>query len=186
MSLEHSEDPTGSQRSALPTRAMTMVMVGLAVLALIAILAEVIWLRPRHDEVDQLKADRTSVLATSQRFATLANTYTPETFDDVAAKLRTTMTTKLWSKFEQETQALRATMNQIKLSSKGTVLKQGVASVDADSAVVLVVVDADATSTARDSVRHFRWQLNLAKIKGTWLVDDFSAVSDPETEVEQP
>ncbi|HET7688918.1 MAG TPA: hypothetical protein VFK41_00940 [Nocardioidaceae bacterium] len=180
---DHDEDPNGSAGAAARTgrslRAMTWVLSGLAVIALIAIVTEAAWLRPRHDEVTQERQDRTEVLAAATRWATVANTYTPETFDDWMGDVSALLTTKFRGEFESQTEALRPTIQQIKLTSTGTVLKTGVSSIDDDSAVVLVVADADTTSTMRNSERHFRWQVDLVKVDDEWLVDDFAAVQDP-------
>ena len=57
-------------------------------------------------------------------------------------------------------------------------LASGVASVDRDSAQVLVVSDASVKTVFDPNVaRHFRWEVSLVKINGKWLVDDFSPVS---------
>ena len=78
-------------------------------------------------------------------------------------------------------------MQQVRLSSTGSVLKQGIASLGRDSATVLVVVDAEATSRLRKSLRHFRWEVDLVKVGERWLVDDFAPVLDPAAEaVPQP
>ena len=57
-------------------------------------------------------------------------------------------------------------------------LASAVASVDSDSAQVLVVSDAERQDRLRPHVaRHFRWEVSLVKINGKWLVDDFTPVS---------
>jgi Mce-associated membrane protein len=179
------EDLTGSTPSRLPVRAMTAVLIGVAALALIAVVAEIIWLRPRHDEVEQYKADRSAVVATTQRFVNVANTYTPETFDEMTKQVRPMLSTKLRTSFDASNQDLGGVIAQTGLSSKGNVLKTGVASLDSDSSVVLVVADAETTSKAQDSIRHFRWQVDLVKVDGDWLIDDFTAVVDPDMAGEQ-
>lgn len=179
------EDLIGSERSALPVRAMTLVMVGLAVLALLAVAAEAIWLRPRHDDFERHKADRSAVIAATQRFVNVANTYTPDTFEAMTQQVREMLSTKLRTSFDKENQDLGSVIQQAQLASTGKVLKTGVASLDDDSAVVLVVADADTTSKAQDSTRHFRWQVDLVKVKDEWLIDDFDAVTDPSAGVTQ-
>jgi len=163
----------------LPLRAMTFVLLALAFLALIAIVAEVVWLRPRYDDLTHRQDDRKEVVALTQRWATLTNTYSPETFDAWEEQVSALLSTRFRAEFEEETAALRPTIEQIKLTSKGTVLKTGVASLDDDSAVVLVVADADTTSTVRPAQRHFRWQVDLVKVDDEWRGDDFTAVQDP-------
>jgi Mce-associated membrane protein len=183
---EHDEDLTGSTPSALPVRAMTFVLIGIAALALIAILAEVIWLRPRHDDLELHKQDRSAVIAATQRFVNAANTYTPQTFEAMTKQVGPMLSTKLRTSFDASNQDLVGVISQTGLSSKGNVLKTGVASLDDDSAVVLVVADAETTSKAQDSIRHFRWQVDLVKVDGDWLIDDFTAVVDPEMAGAQP
>ncbi|HSV38837.1 MAG TPA: hypothetical protein VLI04_08770 [Nocardioidaceae bacterium] len=184
---DHNEDLDRSAGTAVRTspatlRAMTRVLVGLAVLGLIAVITEVAWLRPRHHDLEQQRADRAAVVAATQRFVTLANTYTPETFEAMTDQVGGLLSTKLRSSFDAANEGLVSVVEQTKLTSTGTVLKTGVASIDDDSAVVLIVADADTTSTLRDSQRHFRWQVDLVKVRGDWLIDDFIPVVDPTLE----
>ena len=69
-----------------------------------------------------------------------------------------------------------ASVKQAKMSSKGQVLTSAVASVDPDSAKVLVVADAQVKTVFDNLARHFRWEVSLVKLDGKWLVDDFSPV----------
>ena len=55
-------------------------------------------------------------------------------------------------------------------------LLTGVGDLDDDSASILVVHDADVTSTQGKVQHHYRWSVNLVKVKGEWLVDDFNPV----------
>ena len=184
---DHDEDLTRSTDTVARVdganlKVMTWVLSGLAVLALLAIVAEVVWLRPRHDDLEQRRQDRADVVAAAQRFVTLANTYTPETFEEMTDEVGDLLSTKLRTSFDAANEGLVSVVQQTKLTSTGTVKKTGVADLDDDSAVVLVVADADTTSTLRDSQRHFRWQVDLVKVQGEWLVDDFVPVVDPTLE----
>jgi len=183
---DHTQDLQGSSQTGLPVRAMTLVLLGVAVLALVAVVAEVMWLRPRHDDLEQRQDDRSAVIAATQRFVTAANSYTPATFEDMTKQVRPMLSTKLRTSFDASNQDLVGVIEQTGLSSKGSVLKTGVASLDDDSAVVLVVADADTTSKAQNSIRHFRWQVDLVKVDGDWLIDDFTAVVDPAMAGAQP
>ena len=53
----------------------------------------------------------------------------------------------------------------------------GVGDSDADSATVLVVHDADVTTTQGNIEHHYRWSVDLVKVNGDWLVDDFNPVN---------
>ena len=51
-----------------------------------------------------------------------------------------------------------------------------IASMDGDSAEVLVVADAQRVSSGQEVVRHWRWQISFVKSDGEWLVDAFEEV----------
>ncbi len=53
------------------------------------------------------------------------------------------------------------------MTSKGEVITSAVASVDPDSAEVLVVADANVTTVFDARARHFRWEVSLVKVDGT-------------------
>ena len=62
--------------------------------------------------------------------------------------------------------------------STGKVVMSGIASYDNDSATVLVVHDGSVKSKLGQSqVRHQRWSVDLVKVNGRWLIDDFSPVN---------
>jgi hypothetical protein len=63
------------------------------------------------------------------------------------------------------------------MDSQGKVLASGVATVDQDSARVLVAADADVKTVFDNRQRHFRWEVSLVKVDGRWLVDDFTPVA---------
>jgi hypothetical protein len=52
----------------------------------------------------------------------------------------------------------------------------GIASMDDDSAEVLVVSDAQRVASGQEVLRHWRWQVSLVLRDGKWLVDDFEEV----------
>jgi len=176
---------TAPTRSGLPVRGMTLVLLALSVLALIAVLAEVAWLRPRHDDVAELAADRRDAVSAAQRFMVQWNTFKPDALDDYKESITELMSTKFRTDFESSFSDVAQVVEASKMTSEGTVLKSGVASIDPDSARVLVVADAAVTTIADNRQRHFRWQIDLVKVKGDWLVDSWDAVQEPGTEVPQ-
>jgi hypothetical protein len=100
--------------------------------------------------------------------------------DDPAAykKLVTEMlTTKYKKAFDTEFAAIQQLGIQKGQTGKGTIVASGVGDIDEDSASVLVVHDNTITSDAGTTERHSRWTVNLVKVGGTWLVDDFTPVS---------
>ena len=62
------------------------------------------------------------------------------------------------------------------LEDKDEIPLVGVASMDSDSAEVLVVSDAQRISNGQKVLRHWRWQLHMVKVDGKWLVDDFDEI----------
>ena len=88
------------------------------------------------------------------------------------------MSPKFKADYQKVIDQLASTIKQAKVSSKGDVLASAVASVDADSAQVLVVSDASVKTIYDPNLaRHFRWEVSLVKIDGTWLVNDFTPVA---------
>jgi hypothetical protein len=92
-------------------------------------------------------------------------------------RLSPMLTTKFRTDFEATIDDILTQIEQAKLVSKGEVLRSAVASVDADSAEVLVVADATADSSFGSRARHFRWSVDLVKVDGDWLVDNFTPVA---------
>ena len=68
-------------------------------------------------------------------------------------------------------------MSTLKVKGKGKILQSGVADIDGDSATVLVAHDADVSTTQGDIKHYYRWSVELVKVDGTWLVDDFTPVN---------
>ena len=147
------------------------------IVAVVLLVLEVVNLRPRHQEVTSAEQSRSDVTRAAERFVVQTNTYDAGSIDTYRASMNSLMSPKFRTDYakviEQLTQALQAA----KLSSKGDVLASAVASQDPDSAEVLVVADATATSTEGTRARHFRWDVSLVKIDGKWLVDNFTPVA---------
>lgn len=166
----------GPSRSRLPLRAMTAFLAVLSVLALIVIVLEVTVLRPRHDEVTQRKADRSEVIALAQSFVVQWNTFDSGDLDTYRDGVAGLLSTKFRTEFEDQFTDVAQIVTASEMTSAGTVLKSGVASLDNDSAQVLVVADADVSTSVDDRKRHFRWQVDLVKVAGEWKVDDWEPV----------
>ena len=70
------------------------------------------------------------------------NTYDAASMDDYQKSMNTMMSPKFQADYKKVIGQLATTIKQAKVRSKGQVLASGVASVDSDSAQVLVVPDA--------------------------------------------
>ena len=70
-------------------------------------------------------------------------------------------------------------MTSNKAVSKGKVLSAGLVSSDADSARVLLVVDADVTNTSATTAvpRHYRIQVDLSRSGDRWLANQLQFVA---------
>lgn len=158
-------------------RAMSATFAVLCALALVALLLELLVLKPRYDDAVAARTSRTQAVQAARAFMAQFNTYDYRHMDDYRQSMKDLLSTKAESDFEQAFTATSKAVTQKRLRSTGEVLASGVASADADSASVLVVGDADVKSTDGELARHFRWQVALVKVDGDWLVDDFDAVT---------
>ena len=157
-------------------RGIAGVLAVLCVLAAVAIVLEVVNLRPKHDEQQATIAARSDVVRAAERFTVAVNNYDANTFRDKLTTITPMLSPKFKGEFEKAQQDILPSIEQAKVESKGQVLTSAVASVDPDSAQVLVVADAQVKSVFDTRARHFRWEISLVKLDGKWLVDDFSPV----------
>jgi hypothetical protein len=79
--------------------------------------------------------------------------------------------------FETEFGAIEQLGIQKGQKGKGTIVASGIGEMDDDSATALVVHDNTITSSTGTTQRHSRWTIDLVKVDGKWLVDDFTPVS---------
>jgi Mce-associated membrane protein len=100
------------------------------------------------------------------------------TFDRDAQRVLDDATGTFKKEFSAQTQELKKLVTSNKAVSKGKVLKAGLVSHDADSARVLLVVDADVTNTAATTpvARHYRMQVDLTRSGDQWLTDQLQFV----------
>ena len=173
-------DPQGT-RSPDRTRLRWGILAILALLAVVAavlVVLEVTSLRPKHDAAQADQEARSAVTRAAERFTVQVYTYDASSMDSYQKSMNTMMSPKFRADYKKVIGQLASTIKQAKVRSKGQVLASGVASVDSDSAQVLVVSDASVKTVFDPNVaRHFRWEVSLVKINGKWLVDDFSPVS---------
>ena len=121
----------------------------------------------------QESAARGEVKRVASAFAANVNTYSSENVDSYAKRVRPLLTDKFESSFSNAIKSILEQMRNFQIESKGEVLVTAVSSIDRDSATVLVVADADVQTSSGDRARHFRWQVDLLRQGGTWLVNDF-------------
>lgn len=174
--------PAGKDAAAGPRlsprlrRAMAAVLAALVVLALVALSLDLLVLRPRYDQVRAQDQARSDVVRVAERFAAQVNHYDVASIDGYQKRIDPLLTTKFRDEFKQAMKDIVASVKRARMTSKGEVLTSAVASLDPDSAQVLVVADAQVKTVYDTRLRHFRWQVSLVKVDGKWLVDDFSPV----------
>jgi hypothetical protein len=176
-----SGDRSGDRQAALPNVATVLAI--LCVLALAGTLWLGLWLNHRSDEISQADQDRADVVAAAQRFTETWNTFKPNQVSQYINQVSPLLTTKFRTQFNGASQDVIQGIQQQQLSSKGKVLTDGediplvgIASIDPDSAEVLVVSDAQRVAGGQAVLRHWRWQISLEKVDGKWLVDEFKEV----------
>lgn len=120
--------------------------------------------------------ERTAAVRVAEQFTAEVNNYDADSVEDYRANVGELLTTKFRAEFDQAMEDIVSQVEEAKMTSDGEILVSGVSTIDPDSAEVLVVADAAVTTVFDQINRHFRWKITLAKVDGSWLVDDFVPV----------
>lgn len=181
-SPEHSprsnDDGSSGRLSAGLRRTVAIVLVVLLVASAVTV-AAFVYLRT---QVEEELGERAAVTRSAEQFVVQFNTYDAESVDDYVESVNPMLTTSARTKFAAAMEEILSLIEETKLNSEGRLLASGVAHVDRDDARVLVAADANAKSVAGGVQRHFRWEIDLNKVDGKWLVDDFNAVAGEATQ----
>ena len=146
-----------------------------------------------------LQDERESVMAQAEQFMLRVNTYGPDllegdTMPDYRKLVEEVITPKFAADFEKSAPLAEGTVKEAGVVRTAQVFSTGVSAIDSDSATALVAGQLTNTfpRRLRDQIGDlcpesgerlvcppsgFRVQVNLVKIKGTWLVDDFVPLS---------
>jgi Mce-associated membrane protein len=167
------DEVTGQER--WPYRRPVAVLLTLLLVAGVAVGA---WSLTRGDSAAQQQADaRPDAIAAASQFAASVNTYDVQKLSDYDARVAALLTPAFAQQFKASTQGLLAAYAKTKLTSTGTVRQAAVESIDADSAQVLVAVDATTSPAGLlTNPPRLRWEVSLVKQDGRWLVDDFNDI----------
>ncbi len=136
-----------------------------------------LWSYLRLDEAQEELDARADVARVAEQFAVEVNNYDSESIDGYRSSVSRLLSTKFRAEFDKAMQDIVAQVEEAQMDSKGEVLASGVATLDDDSARVLVVADAGVKTVFDERQRHFRWEVALVKVDGAWLVDDFTPVA---------
>lgn len=130
-------------------------------------------------------ADRNRVIARANDFAVAYNTYDVAELADYQKRLKGLLTPTYDAQFVEVTNAIFGALKDKKQKSgDAKVLGTAVESIDDDSAVAIVAVDASITNTDNPAavLRSFRWKVSFSKSDDEWLVSNFESVASVEAE----
>jgi len=187
-------DPTPDNQ---PNRTFRLVLLVVLLVALVASAATLGWLLVDRDSgsSDAAQTDREAVMSQTEQFVLRLNTYGPDQLDEQGHlteyrdQVKEVITPKFASDFE--TSGLPIAEETVKTAGYGRTAKiygVGVESIDEDSATVIVAAgmtgsypdpkhpdDASKRVDADEDV--LRWQVDLVKTDGKWLVDNYTPVT---------
>jgi Mce-associated membrane protein len=173
------EDPGEHGRPA-PRVSERLLRILTAVLALVLVagVAVAVWFEVKVRDADRDQRQRAEAVAAASQFAVRMDTFDGKKMDAYSKSVQQLLTTKYKSEFDKQFQPFKQVYTQAQAVGTGKVVMSGVSSFDPDSATVLVVHDGSVKSKLGQSqVRHQRWSVDLVKVGGRWLIDDFSPVN---------
>jgi Mce-associated membrane protein len=172
------EDPGASERAALPVRARTLAVLS-AVLLVVLVVATTaaVWFALQVRDHRDAEKERASASTVASQFALRMDKVDGSDFDAYLKGINELLTTKAKTKNEKTFDVLEQSYQAAKVKGTGKVLLTAIGDADSDSATVLVVHDADVTTTQGNIEHHYRWTVDVVKVNGSWLVDDFSPVN---------
>lgn len=164
-------------KAGAPSSALrSLLAVGFGLLLVAGVVAGFFFASSLSDVESDLDA-RADAAAAAERFTVQVNNYDSESVKNYQQNVAVLLSTKFRAEFEKAMTDIVASVREAKMDSTGSVLASGIASLDQDSARVLVVADADVKTVFDARQRHFRWEVALVKVDGQWLVDDFTPVA---------
>jgi Mce-associated membrane protein len=189
------DQPTPARSTAYSLRLTLLVVLSVLLLASVAAVAYLSATRPVPalgigGEQASLQSERESVMQQAEQFMLRVNTYGPDLLDgDEMPKYRElveeVVTPKFAADFEKNVPAAEATVKQAGVERKAEVYSTGVSAIDSDSATALVAgsftqsypKSPGSTERVQTEPAPFRVSVSLVKIKGEWLVDDFTPLT---------
>jgi hypothetical protein len=152
-------------------------MAAVLVLLLVAAVAAGIWGFARLSSAEKEIDARADVVRVAEQFAVAVNNFDSNSVEDYRSTVSELLSTKFRGEYDKAMEDIVTSVQEAEMESEGEVLASGVATIDDDSARVLVVSDATVKTVFDERQRHFRWEVSLVKVEGKWLVDDFTPVA---------
>jgi Mce-associated membrane protein len=169
-----------------PARAVRILVV-LAVLGVVVGVAGL--LVPRVAVADDDAGDRKEVVSRATDFAVTYNTYDVAAKDDYQERMKGLLTPAYFTEFTKVTDAVfDALTTKKQKSGDAKVIAVAVDSIDDDSAVALVAVNAAISNTDEKAAveRRFRWKVTFSREGDEWLVSQFETVPVMQAEAGDP
>ncbi|MFC7496539.1 MULTISPECIES: hypothetical protein [unclassified Nocardioides] len=189
-------DPTSDAPGGRPQGTARLVVLGVLVLALLASAGCLVWLlAERRGAADEAQSAREAVQSQTEQFVLRLNTYGPDQLDDdgrlpaYLEQVSEVITPKFAADFEKSGLPIAEKMvTQAAYGRTVEVYGVGVESVGTDDATAIVAagVTGSYPDPKDDSKRVqaepdlLRWQVDLVRTDGEWLVDDYTPVSEVE------
>jgi Mce-associated membrane protein len=179
-------------------RSATLRLVLLVVLfvVLVAALATLVWLLlDRRGQADDVQSEREAVMSQTEQFVLRLNTYGPDELDDQGHlsdyrdQVTQVITPKFSADFEKSGLPIaEQTVAQAGYARTAKVFGVGVESMDPDSATAIVAAGLtgsypdpqhpdDAAKRIDATQDVLRWEVDLVKTGGKWLIDDYAPVT---------
>jgi hypothetical protein len=193
---ETTATPSDERPTAHNLRLTLLAVLAVLLLASVAAVAYLGATRPVpalgiEGDQDALQSQRESVMAQAEQFMLRINKYGPDdladdgTMPSYRKSVEEVITPKFAADFEKNAPLAEATVKQAGVGRTAKVFSTGVSAIDSDSATALVAGSITQTYPSKpgadDRVQTdpapFRVQVSLVKIKGEWLVDDFSPLT---------
>lgn len=174
-----SERPAARMRVRLLAALLALLLLGVAALVWVALSRAG---GPGGGDADTAQEERDAVMSTSEQFLLRMGTYGPDLVDDEGRmtdyrdRVEEVITDKFAEDFAEQATVAEQLVAQADQQREAEVFASGVASVDDDTATTLVA--GAFTDTYGDgepqAPSSFRMEVELVRVDGEWLVDDFS------------
>jgi Mce-associated membrane protein len=195
-------DPTSEETASdgpggRPQGAARLVVLGVLVVALLASAGCLVWLlAERRGAAGDAQSERDAVLRQTEQFVLRLNTYGPDQLDDQGhlpeyrQQVAEVITPKFAADFEKSGLPIaERTVAQAGYGRTAKVYGVGVESIDADDATAIVAAGitgsypdpqhrGDETKRVEADPDVLRWEVDLVRSDGEWVVDDYTPVTE--------